>query len=215
MVAKLKKGKKKKFDYYDAFERQAAYAVKEAKLLQEVVNEFKTAEDIQGYLDRAHAIEHEADLVCHDVIEALLPDFVTPIDREDIIDLIENLDEVTDKIEEVIQLFYMYDIHFMHDDSKVFADMILRSCDALNSAMADFRNCKKSSKFRQLIVDVNNIEDEADDLYIKVIRGLFTVDREKAVRVYVWTRIFEVMEDCVDQCETVANKMNSIMVKYA
>lgn len=212
---KKDKKKKRKFDYYDAFENQMEIAVKEAKLLKDVVVNFKTAEDIEKCLSRAHALEREGDGVCHSVFEALMPDFVTPIDREDIIDLTECLDEVTDKIEEIMQLFYIYDIHFMHEEAKPFAKLIVRACEALAEAMEDFRNCKKSSKFKSLIVQVNDIEDEADQLYMKLIRELYTVERENTMRVMVWTNIFEAMEDCVDQCEIVSNKMNMVMVKYA
>ena len=81
--------------------------------------------------------------------------------------------------------------------------------------MADFRNCKKSDKFKSLIYQVNELEDEADELYIKLIRQLYTDEREHTMRVIVWTRLLDAMEDCVDQCELVANKMNMVMVKYA
>ena len=59
------------------------------------------------------------------------------------------------------------------------------------------------------------LEDEADELYIKLIRQLYTEEREHSMRVIVWTRLLDAMEDCVDQCELVANKMNTVMVKYA
>lgn len=215
-MARVKKDKKKrKFDYYDAFENQAAIAVKEAKLLKEVVGEFKSAGELEEYLTRAHALEREGDAVCYSVFEALLPDFVTPIDREDIINLAQSLDEVTDVIEEIMQHFYMYDIHFMHDEAKAFAKLIVRSTEALSDAMVDFRNCKKSTKFQTLIAQVNDLEDEADQLYMRIIRELYTDERENPVRVMVWSNLFDLMEDCADQCEAVANMMSMIMVKYA
>lgn len=215
-MARVKKDKKKrKFDYYDAFESQAAIAVKEAKLLKEVVGEFTSASALEEPLARAHALEREGDSVCYHIVEALLPDFVTPIDREDIINLAQSLDEVTDMIEEIMQRFYLYDIHFMHDEAKPFARLLVRATEALSEAMVDFRNCKKSTKFQALIAQVNDLEDEADQLYVKIIRDLYTVERDNPVRVMVWNNIFELMEDCADQCEAVANMMGTVMVKYA
>lgn len=215
LTKKEPKKKKKKFDYYDAFDAQAAIAVKEAKLLKEIVDDFETVDQVEARLERAHALEREADELCHSVFEVLITDFVTPIDREDIIAIAENLDEVIDRTEEIIQRFYMYDIHFMHDEAKKFVKLIVRSCEALSNAMADFRNCKKSSKFKSLIYQINELEDEADALYMKLIRELYTKEREHPMRVMVWTRLFDAMEDCVDQCELVASKMNMVMVKYA
>ncbi len=215
-MAGIGKKKKKKFDYYDAFEAQAALCVKEAKLLKEIVHDFESAAELEKELPRAHAIEREADGVCHSVFEALLPDFVTPLDREDIIAMTESLDEIIDMTEEVIQNFYMFDIHFMHEDAKKFSKLIVRACEALSEAMVDFRNCKKASeKLNSLLVRVNDIEDEADVLFLDIIRELYVKECDNPMRVSVWTRLFEAMEDCVDQCEAVANKMSMIMVKYA
>jgi uncharacterized protein len=210
-----KKKKKKKFDYYDAFDAQVALAVKETKLLKGVISEFETASALEKELSRAHAIEREADGICHSVFEALLPDFVTPLDREDIIGMTESLDELIDMTEEIIRNFYMFDVHYMHEDAKKFSKLIVRATEALSEAMADFRNCKKSSKFKQLLVRVHDIEDEADQIYMRIIRELYTAECDHPVRIMVWSRLFGAMEDCVDQCELVANKMNTIMVKYA
>lgn len=216
-MAKLTKKdkKKKKFDYYDAFETQASIAVKEARLLNQIVSDFDSVEDVEACLERAHALEREADEVCHSISDVLISDFVTPIDREDIMSIAQSIDEVIDRTEEIIQRFYMYDIHFMHEDARTFVKLIVRSCEALSEAMEDFRNCKKSDKFKALVYRVNELEDEADELYIKIIRDLYTKEREHPMRVMVWTRLFDVMEDCVDQCELVATKMNTVMVKYA
>lgn len=212
---KDKKKKKKKFDYYDAFDAQAEIAVKEAQLLKEIVDNFTTTDEVERYLSPAHDLEREADEICHGMSERLIVDFVTPIDREDVIDIAESLDEVIDLTEEIIQRFYMYDIHFMPEGAKQFVDLIVRSCEALNRAMTDFRNCKKSDQFKELIFQVNAVEDEADELYLTLIRQLYTEEREHAMRVMVWSRLFDAMENCVDQCELVANKMNMVMVKYA
>lgn len=210
-----KKKKSKKFDYFDAFEQQAKMVVKEAKLLNEVVNNFTTAADIEPYLPKAHEIEKDADAVCHSVFDAILPDFVTPLDREDIISLTLAMDEIVDIMEELIQLFYMYDVHFMHNDAKPFVKIIVKCAEALETAVKDFRNAKKSKDFRKLVIYVNDLEDEADEMYMAMIRKLYTKDKDNAVRIAVWDRIFTSMEECVDQMEGTADLMNSYLVKYA
>lgn len=210
---KRKSTKKKRFDYFDAFEKQAKIAASEARLLLEVVETFSKAEDIEPYLSKAHKIESEGDGVCHSVYDEVLSDLLPPLDRGDIIGLSASLDSLTDKIEEVLQRFYMYDVHFMHYDAKPFAEMIVKSCDALCLAMAHFRDCNKPKKFKQLVIQVNEIENEADILFMKVIRKLHTTDRENPMRVVVWTGLFSMMEDCVDICESIADKTNSIMIK--
>lgn len=206
-------GKKHKFDYFDAFEKQTKVATAEVDLLIESIKNFTTAEDLREDMERAHALEHEGDEINHAVFKSVATDFITPIEREDIIELTQYLDDIIDYIEDVMQRFYMYDIHFMHRDALEFAYLIKKSCEALERAMEDFRNFKKSKKFKSLIIDVNTYEEEADRLFLKVIRGLHTDDRENPMRVLVWSQIFDRMEKCCDACEHAADAMNTIMLK--
>lgn len=127
-----------KFNYFDAFASQAELAAKEAELLMLVVENFDRAEKLQEYLPEAHRIENEADEVHHSIHDALLPDFVPPLDREDITSIASSLDEVVDLIEELILSFYMYDVRFMHTDAIEFAKILHKSCIALCGAVKEF-----------------------------------------------------------------------------
>lgn len=205
--------KKKKFDYFDAFEKQTEIAIKEAELLIETIENFTSADKLDEPMAYAHNYEHDGDVISHDIFKTIATDFITPFDREDIIGLSQNLDTIIDLIEEVMQLFYMYDIHEMHEQAITFAKYIKKCCVALSDAMSDFRNFKKSKKFKHLIVQVNTYEEEADGLYMEVIRGLHTNDRERPMRVHVWSGIFERMEECCDACEHAADAMSTILLK--
>ena len=206
-------GKKDRFDYFAAFERQVKVAAAEADILIEAIEGFSAAADLVSVMERAHEMEHEGDEIAHSIYKVVGTDFITPIEREDIIDLVQSLDSITDGIESVIQRFYMYDVHFMHDEALEFATYIKKSCTALGYAMEDFRNFKKSKTFKQRIIDVNTYEEHADTLYLKVIRDLYTVDRENPMRVLVWSQIYERMEKCCDACEHAADIMNGILIK--
>ena len=107
----------------------------------------------------------------------------------------------------------MYDIHFMHDQAIEFAKLIQGSCEALDKAMCDFRNFKKSKNFVHLIVKVHDLEEQPDQLYTKVIRDLHVNDYDNPMRVQVWTNLFDSMEACCDACELAADVMNTIMLK--
>ena len=202
-----------KFNYFDAFAAQAELAVKESELLMSVIKDFERAEDLYDRLPEAHKIENDADDVHHSILDALLPDFVPPLDREDITSLAAALDEVVDLIEELILSFYMYDVHFMHSDAIEFATILHKSCVALAGAVKEFPRARKSETFKKGIVEVNDFEEEADRLHLRAVHTLFTDDSEHFMRVMVWSSIFELFEDCLDQCETVADQMTSIVLK--
>lgn len=205
--------KKNKYDYFSAFEKQAKLAIKEADLLIETIETFTSADQLDEAMAYAHNYEHDGDEVNHEIYKSIATDFITPFDREDIVELAVSLDNITDLIEEVIQLFYMYDIHEMHMQSADFAKLIKKCCEALREAMEDFRNFKKSKKFKHLIVAVNDYEEEADNRYVEVIRSLHTTDCDRPMYVHVWSSIFARMEDCCDACEHVADLMSTILLK--
>ena len=206
--------KKERFNYFDAFESQVAVAEEEIEVLIEAIENFSTADDLQPVLERAHEIEHRGDEINHIILTNVSTDFITPIERGDIIELAQNLDTLTDMIEGIIQRFYMFDIHFMHPQAIEFANIIRKSLKALRKSMGTFREFKKVKKIRAMVEDVNQFEEQADALYVETIRHLYTIDAlNDAVRVEVWSRLFDRLEGTCDACETVADTMASIMLK--
>ncbi|HIS40306.1 MAG TPA: DUF47 family protein [Candidatus Aphodovivens avistercoris] len=205
--------KSRKFDYFEQFEKQVEVAIEEADLLVEAVEGFTNADALKPYMDRAHQIERRGDDVNHAILQNVATDFITPIEREDIIDLAQKLDTIIDYIEDVIQSMYMYDVHIVPEGAPEFARLIRKGVGALGKAMGDFSSFKKSKKFRALVRDVSDYEEEADRLVLKVIRHLHTTDRDNPMRAHVWSRVFERMEKCSDACEHAADTMNSIMLK--
>ena len=133
-------GRKHKFDYFGAFEQHSKLAVAESALLVETIEQFTEASALEENTQKAHEIEHEGDTINHKIFKTVATDFITPIDREDIIEMCQALDDIVDDIEDVMLRFYMYNIHFMHDQAIEFANLIQGSCEALDMAMCEFRN---------------------------------------------------------------------------
>ena len=205
--------KSKKLDYFVSFKDQAQLAIEESELLIESVKGFKDCEGLEDVLLRAHAIENQGDEICHDVFTAIATDFITPIEREDIMQLTQFLDDILDCIEDVMQRFYMYDITDMHKDALEFAEIIEKSCHAIAVAMEDFRNFKKSKTFRQSLIEINSFEEDADALYMRVIRDMHINDKDDPLRILTWSQIFSRIERCTDACEHAADTMQTVMLK--
>ena len=205
--------KRRNFDYFEAFEKQTELACKEAKLLIEAIENFEDTKDFSVVMEKAHKLEHSGDMISHDIYTAIARDFVPPIDREDILALAESLDNVLDYIEAVVQRFYMYNVEEMHEGALEFAQTIYKSCKGLRAAMKEFSNFKKSS-IKDKVIEVNDLEEEADELFMNLMRRLYGKDA-LCMEVVVWTQIYSRMESCADACERVADLMNSIVIKNA
>ncbi|MDO5329190.1 MAG: DUF47 family protein [Coriobacteriia bacterium] len=206
--------KKKKFDYFDSFHQQSALAVKEADLLIEIIENFTNASKLYEPMQHAHDIEHAGDEINHKIRKNITLDFITPIDREDLMELAGALDNLIDDIEDIIQHFYIYDVHVMHPDCIEFAKLLKKSCEALHNCTKSFGEYKKNrDKVRQAIIEVNDVEEEADILYVDSMRNLFTEHNDKPMRVIVWGAIFELFEDCCDACEHAADVIGDAVLK--
>lgn len=205
--------RKSKYDYFQAYRELTKLAVQESEYLIESLKTFTTAADLDGTIAQVHALENAGDSINHELYSAVAVDFMPPIDREDVVELASALDNVLDYIEDVIDHMYMYDIHLVPPDALRFADIIKKSCEALDRAMVEFHNFKKSKEFKQRIVDINTYEEEADVLNRDVMRHLHTVENAEVMHVLVWSRIYERMEKCCDACEHAADIMSTILLK--
>ncbi len=204
--------KNKKFDYFGAFIEFSEKAVQASVILNECFNNF-SANKIDEYVEKIHAAEHEADMIKHIVIEQLSREFVPPIEREDIISLVSQFDNVVDCIDEVVRKFKMYHISSLRAGAEKFTELLVKICADMNELCKEFSNFKKSTKIKSALIDVNTLESDADVLHAKAISDLFADDSIDVKSVIAWQRIYDELEECFDSCEHTAEVIEGVMLK--
>ena len=197
--------------YFENFVSNAELSKKAAEYLVECLENYDSS-NIEEMLKRMHEIEHSADVKKHEMREALAKAFVTPVDREDLDMLSHQLDDVVDLIEEVLQKFYIYDIHTIDAPAIEFAKNIVKSCGILCEIMGEFENFKKSKTLHPLIVELNDVEEECDKLYLSSMRAL-TKKSTDVLETVSWRKIYESLEACADACEHVSECVGSVIMK--
>lgn len=205
--------KKGKFNYFKAYEKLTKLAVREADLMIETMKEFTDPEELVDAMAKMHEFENHGDSINHDIFENAAVDFMPPIDREDIVELAAALDNVLDYIDDVIGHMYMYSVKKMPKNALEMASLIRDSVVALDKMIVEFHNFKKNKKFRQLLVDINSFEEQADQLYTKTMHHLHTQENQEVMHVLVWSRVYERMEKCCDACEHAADIVSTIVLK--
>ena len=201
----------KKNYYFDEFIVMVDHSYQAAEFLQECLRNFDP-NAMEEQRKAMHEIEHAEDQIKHDMMAKLAKEFVTPIDREDIIQLADALDTVTDKIDDILIRLYMYDIRELQPAAQAFTDVIMRCCKTLQAAVTEFPNFHKSTTLSQLVIDVNTMEDEGDSIYIDAMHTLHTGDGS-ALEKFVWSELYECFEDCCDACENVADLIEAVVMK--
>jgi len=202
---------KKRNNYYNMFSDIAGDAIKAAYLLEKTVKNYNP-DKIEKQNKAMHELEHSADLKKHEMMKCLISEFIAPIEREDIATLSYMLDDVLDSIEEVYQMFFMYNVKEMRPDAFDFVDLIVRSTEAMKACFDEFEHFRKSDLIANKIIEVNVIEELADSLYFKVIRELYTKEKDP-VKIMVWVQIYDRFEKICDLCEHVADTIGSVIMK--
>ena len=203
--------RKKNVDYFDAFVELVGYSCQAAKLLNEIMNNFN-ADELQDKIKEMHSIEHAADEARHGMIKKLAREFITPIEREDIMALADAIDNVTDTIEDVLMRMYMCNITYVREHALQMTEVIVKCCDTLKQALDEFHNFRKSKILHGLVIQINNLEEEGDRLFTEATRDLY-VSCKAPIEVAAWDRTFHYLEKCYDTCEDVANLIENVILK--
>ena len=199
------------FDYFKSFVRGVDYACQAAVQLNACLENYDPSH-LQQQMKEMHVIEHAGDIAKHDMMGKLARAFITPIEREDIIQLAQEIDDVTDAIEDVVLRLYMFNILSVRDEALEFAKLIVQCCGAMKDAMLELHNFRKSGSIHENIVEVNRLEEEGDALYSRAVRKLYLTSRDP-IELSVWRELFDRLEKCCDACEHVANVVESVIMK--
>lgn len=202
---------KKNNDYFELIKKQSSYCVEASNLLEEILCKFN-AESVTAYRRQMHEIEHTADGIHHDILNKLSTEFITPIDQEDILRLVQIIDDITDALDEVILDVYMYHIDVIPERTAELSRIVNRCVKALNEATGALKSFKKPDTLRALLVKVNDIETEADSIYSDSIFRLFgnTTDVKTLIGAKA---VYESLENCCDLCEHAADVIEQIIIK--
>ena len=195
------------------FAEAVSYSCKAADMLKEDFTDFDPSR-LAVRIEEMHHIEHTADIAKHELMEKLMKEFITPIDREDILELSNALDDVTDSLEDVLLQLYMFGITSLREDSLTFAAIINDCCHALKKLMLEFENFRKSKVIKDMIIEINHLEENGDRLYTEAMHRLYT-NTPDTLEVLSWTTIYNCMEKCCDKCEDAADVVEAVILKYS
>ncbi|MFQ5986799.1 MAG: DUF47 domain-containing protein [Thermoplasmata archaeon] len=199
----------KEAQFYDLLSAISAVLVKGAAALQRLVGDFR---DVGKRRRELKDIEHEGDEAVHETYEALNKTFVTPFDREDISALASSMDNVMDSIYAAAVRLDLYKVEAVTPPMVELAELIYRSCQLVEEGVTLIRNRSKWSEVEALAVEINSLENQADDVLNEAVADLF--NGTDTLDVIKLKDIYEKMELATDYCEDVADYLSDIAVKY-
>jgi uncharacterized protein len=194
--------------FFDLFEEAGANIVRAAELLDGAFREWPDgAELVREIKDR----EHDGDRITHDLIRKLNSTFVTPIDREDILQLASALDDIVDFIEESADYLVLYKIEAPMEQAHRLTEVLVLASRQIAEAMPLLRGFRDIS---QHTIEINRLENDGDRISRDAVASLFDngIDPMIVIR---WKDIFDRLEAAIDATERVANILEGIVIKNA
>jgi uncharacterized protein len=202
--------KKNDVNYFDVLITAADYSHRTAVALNDLMANY---EDVHNKAEAIHGLEHAADLECHRLMDALNVAFITPIDREDIHDMINSIDDITDLLEDVSNRFDMLSIMRVRPEAIKMGQFLETATGQLHALLIAFKNYKKNKdRIHDLVMSVNTLEEEGDRLYREFIKQLFVHEKD-VLEIIKWKEVFDDMENVLDACEDVADIVEAVCMK--
>jgi uncharacterized protein len=185
--ATLEKAAGRLVEMFDGFERAKA-----KKIAREIVE-----------------LEHHGDKIVHDIVQRLNKAFITPLDREDIYDLATTLDEIMDNIEATADMMIIYRIEQPLSHAAEQAALLAEATKVLHGAIDKL---EKRKGVREDCIEINRLENDGDRIVRDAIAELFDGDM-KCTDIIKWKDIYETLEKAIDECEHVANTLETVILK--
>lgn len=176
----------------------------------QVATEFK---DFDEFTKKAKYIESKGDAKTREIITLLNKTFITPIDREDIYFLTNDLDDIIDLLENAIRNIELYRIDQNLPAFSKFADQISKASKCLGTLLDCLAKGKHTQELEQLKITMHEFEDQADWIFEGAIERLFR--ETDAITIIKLKDILENLENVMDKFQEVADVIEGILVKVS
>jgi uncharacterized protein len=192
--------------FYDLFKRQGS-------LVSETLTELsKSLLEGRSRHSRLRDLEHICDDVTHEIYNLTNRTFSAPMEQEDILMLAHSLDEVVDLAEEVADKIELYGIATITDSAKEFGECLAKAGIELAKALALLEDFKGLDP---VLKNVHRLENEGDQITRTALQKLFAGNHQTPADLIKWKDIYALLESTLDECESVAEIMETISIKNA
>ena len=197
--------------FFELFAQHADFCVKGAKEMVALMTNFN---DLEIRVHAIESIEKQADKVTHNTLEMLHKTFITPLDRDDIHQLITRMDDILDLLEDAAQTISLYDIKAITPEAKRLAELCLASTERVKAAVDLLHNMDNSHEILTICEEIDRLESDADHVMRAAMSKLFR-DEPDVRNLIKLKAIYEILETVTDRCEDVANIIEGIIVENA
>jgi len=209
----MKLKQRKDTSIYDLLEGQARVATQSAEVFLDMAHDFG---DLPKYARLLDELESQGDTHTHDLQNKIATMFITPLDKEDLRELSQALDDVTDLVEAAAARAELYSLTGPRKDLFPAVELLVQLTHLTESAVKELRNgFTRSSTLRETLKNIHTVENESDRAFRAALKNLFDEPGIDALTVIKWKEMFDRVEHASDKCENIAAIIGTIIDKYS
>lgn len=199
-----------KIDFFEILDKALANLSKAAAALVDLLKNFENTEKKTKII---YDLEHEGDMLTHEIMKELNKTFLTPIDREDIHALAAGIDDVLDLIWSGTDRMEVYRIAEPTPEVISIAEDLLLTAELLQKALEKLRS-KQYTYVQEYCIEINRLENRVDRKFRDAL-GKLVNESPDPIFIIKWKDIYQHLEDASDKCEDIANILEAIVLKNA
>ena len=165
----------------------------------------------------ARIVQHEdrADAVARAVLVGIRRSFITPFDRGDMKELINQLDDAIDQMKKTAKAITLFEVDSFELEMRQMADIILRCAELTVEAVGLLSALRDNvTRINTIAEEITRLEEQADELNDHGIKALYLKYRGGDVMAFiVRNEIYDHLEKVVDRFEDVANRISAIVIE--
>ena len=199
--------------FFDMFERHAQSLVAGSHALRSMLN---GGPKVQEFCDRIAAHEHEADLITHEVLQAIRRSFITPFDRSDIRGLINSMDDALDQMNKTAKNVMLFEVTAFEHGMRETGDLIIKSAALVSESAPLLRALRpNATRLNQLTEEIVRLEEQSDVVCHDGLKALLRGPASTDAMAYIkGAEIYDHLEKVVDCFEDVANRISGLVIEH-
>jgi predicted phosphate transport protein (TIGR00153 family) len=160
-------------------------------------------------------LEHQADDITRDVMQAVRRSFITPFDRSDIQALIQSMDDAIDRMNGMVKMVRLYEVTRFEPNMQAIGKVAVEAAQLLAEAIPLMEKPGANvARLTELTEKIVQAEGRSDDLHDEGLKQLFKMHGQSApMQFYVGKEIYEALERVMDRFEDVANEISAIVIE--
>jgi hypothetical protein len=195
--------------FFELFSKHADQIVLGARELAAMMKNFDPANSHAQSIDQ---IETRADKITHETIRLLHETFITPLDRDEIHQLITRMDDILDLIQDTAETISLYDIRTLTPETARLADICLACCERVKTAVDLLPLADRAEAILKTCEEIDRLESDADRVMRSAMSTLFREEPDTRQLIKL-KAIYELLEAVTDRCEDVANILEGIAIE--